>query len=105
MKSTNFKRLLFQEEEYKEMGVECVKKAYGLLEESTDWKVEKVTNKGDTIKSTHKDRIGKVFKLTGTVNYPAKLLLKELFYNIEHVPTWNPTLLESKIVRVRKWNT
>ncbi|XP_063701257.1 steroidogenic acute regulatory protein-like [Culicoides brevitarsis] len=88
-----------KEEEYKEMGVECVKKAYNLLEESTEWKVEKVTNKGDTIKSTHKDRVGKIFKLTGTVNYPAKLLLKELFYNIEHVPTWNPTLLESKIVR------
>uniref|UniRef100_A0A336ML17 CSON003305 protein n=1 Tax=Culicoides sonorensis TaxID=179676 RepID=A0A336ML17_CULSO len=88
-----------KEEEYKEMGIECVKKAFNLLQESSDWKVEKVTNKGDTIKSTHKDRIGKVFKLTGTVKYPAKLLLKELFYNIEHVPTWNPTLLESKIVR------
>lgn len=50
------------------MGIECVKKAYNLLLESANWKVEKVTNKGDTIKATCKDRIGKIFKLTVSLN-------------------------------------
>lgn len=60
----DFLLLYLKDDEYKEMGIECVKKAYNLLLESSNWKVEKVTNKGDTIKATQKDRIGKVFKLT-----------------------------------------
>lgn len=79
------------------MGIECVRKAYELLR-SEDWKVEKITKKGDTIQSVHRDKIGKVYRLTGRIRFPAKKLLHELFYKIEEVPTWNPTLLESKIV-------
>lgn len=45
------------------MGVECVRKAYALLE-STDWKVEKITSKGDTIQSCTQDNVGKIYKLT-----------------------------------------
>lgn len=87
-----------QDDEFKRMGIECVRKAYVLLE-STDWKLEKVTSKGDTIQSCTKDKVGKIYKLTGKVHYPAKKLLQELYYKIEEVPKWNPTLLESKIIR------
>lgn len=45
------------------MGRECVRKAFTLLE-SSDWNVEKVTNKGDTIQSSQRDKLGKVFRLT-----------------------------------------
>jgi hypothetical protein len=75
-----------------------VQKAYDLLE-SGNWKVEKVTSANDTISTTTRT-IGKVYKLTAKVNYSPKKLLQELFYNIETVPEWNPTLLESKIIRV-----
>lgn len=78
-------------------------KAYELLESST-WTVEKVTASNDTIFTTSKS-IGKVYKLRGKVNYPARKLLHELYYNIENVPSWNPTLLESKIIKVRKFCT
>lgn len=74
-------------------------KAYELLESST-WTVEKVTASNDSIYTTTKS-IGKVYKLRGQVNYPARKLLHELYYNIENVPSWNPTLLESKIIKVR----
>ncbi|XP_065085142.1 steroidogenic acute regulatory protein-like isoform X1 [Ochlerotatus camptorhynchus] len=87
-----------QDEEFKKMGVECVRKAYGLLE-TTDWKVEKITSKGDTIQSCNQDSVGKIYKLTAKIHYPAKKLLQELYYKIEEVPNWNPTLLESKIIR------
>ncbi|XP_021698708.1 steroidogenic acute regulatory protein-like isoform X3 [Aedes aegypti] len=87
-----------QDEEFKKMGVECVRKAYELLE-STDWKLEKMTSKGDTIQSCTKDKVGKIYKLTAKIHYPAKKLLQELYYKIEDVPNWNPTLLESKIIR------
>lgn len=87
-----------QDEEFKKMGVECVRKAYALLE-STDWKVEKITSKGDTIQSCTKESVGKIYKLTAKIHYPAKKLLQELYYKIEEVPSWNPTLLESKIIR------
>lgn len=38
----------------------------------------------------------------GRLKYPAKALCNELFYKIEEAPHWNPTMLESKIVRVSK---
>ena len=112
---------LLQDEEYLQMGLDCIRKAYELLE-SPDWKVEKVNKKGDTIRSKQKDKLGKIFRMTVSVwhvlhvkfkeilqstfilqariKYPAKELLQELFYKIEEVPKWNPTLLESRIVRV-----
>ena len=48
------------------MGRECVRKALGLLEAS-DWIAEKVTTKGDTIQSTQRDKLGKVFRLTVSI--------------------------------------
>ncbi|XP_055532213.1 steroidogenic acute regulatory protein-like [Wyeomyia smithii] len=87
-----------QDEEFKKMGSECVRKAYALLE-STDWKLEKLTSKGDTIQSCTQDKLGKIYRLTGKIHYPARKLLQELYYKIEDVPNWNPTLLESKIIR------
>uniref|UniRef100_A0A182Q372 START domain-containing protein n=1 Tax=Anopheles farauti TaxID=69004 RepID=A0A182Q372_9DIPT len=87
-----------QDEEFKKMGTECVRKAYMLLE-SDDWKIEKVTSKGDTIQSCQREEIGKVYKMTARINYPARKLLQELFYKIEDVPKWNPTLALSQIIR------
>uniref|UniRef100_A0A8W7PGD2 START domain-containing protein n=1 Tax=Anopheles coluzzii TaxID=1518534 RepID=A0A8W7PGD2_ANOCL len=90
--------LLDRDDEFKKMGTECVRKAYMLLE-SDGWKIEKVTAKGDTIQSCQQEKIGKIYKLTAKIHYPARKLLQELFYKIEDVPKWNPTLLESKIIR------
>uniref|UniRef100_A0A1B0D5P1 Uncharacterized protein n=1 Tax=Phlebotomus papatasi TaxID=29031 RepID=A0A1B0D5P1_PHLPP len=63
-----------KDEEYKRMALECVKKAYELLE-SEDWEVEK-----------------------GRVNSNAKKLVEDLFINIEEMPKWNPTLLDSRVI-------
>ena len=41
----------------------------------------------------------KVFKLTGYVDMSPRLLLEELFYKMEQVPAWNPTLTESRVVQ------
>lgn len=53
----------------------------------------------DVIYATTKP-IGKVYKLRAKVKYPAKKLLHELYYNMEEVPKWNPTLLETRIIKV-----
>ncbi|XP_055837692.1 steroidogenic acute regulatory protein-like [Episyrphus balteatus] len=87
-----------QDEDYRQQGLECVRKCYQLLKAS-DWKVEKVTQKNDTIQSINREKLGKIYRLTGRIKFPAKALLEELFYKIEDVPKWNPTLLESKILR------
>lgn len=71
--------------------------AYELLE-STAWKVEKVTASKDIIYTTDKS-FGKVYKLKAKVDYSPKKLLTELFYNIENIPEWNSTILESRIIR------
>lgn len=87
-----------QDDEFCQQGIDCIRKAYQLLQ-ATDWKLEKVTPKNDTIQSVQREKLGKIYRLTGRIKYPAKLLLEELFYKIEEVPKWNPTLLESKIIR------
>lgn len=38
--------------------------------------------------------------LKGRLKYSPKALCEELFYKIEGQPHWNPTMLESKIVKV-----
>ncbi|XP_037951370.1 steroidogenic acute regulatory protein-like [Teleopsis dalmanni] len=87
-----------EDNEFHQMGLDCLRKVYELLE-SSEWKCEKVNKKGDTIKSTQRDKLGKIYRLTARIKYPPKALLEELFYKIEDVPKWNPTLLESKIIR------
>lgn len=37
--------------------------------------------------------------LQGIVDLPPKLLLEELYYQIESVPKWNPTLVECRRVQ------
>ncbi|XP_013114451.1 steroidogenic acute regulatory protein-like [Stomoxys calcitrans] len=86
------------DEDYHQMGLDCVRRTYALLN-ATDWKVEKVTKKGDTINSIHREKMGKIYKLTGRLKYPAKALCNEMFYKVEEMPHWNPTTLEAKMVR------
>ena len=45
------------------MALDCVRRAYELVE-SPDWKVEKVTSKGDTIRTTQREKLGKIYRLT-----------------------------------------
>uniref|UniRef100_A0A182S5R1 START domain-containing protein n=1 Tax=Anopheles maculatus TaxID=74869 RepID=A0A182S5R1_9DIPT len=87
-----------EDQQFKRMGTECVRRAYSVLE-SDSWKIEKVTAKGDTIQSCQIDKLGKVYKLTAKIHYPARKLLEVLFYKIEDVPKWNPTIVQSKIIR------
>ncbi|TRY68621.1 hypothetical protein TCAL_12158 [Tigriopus californicus] len=86
------------EMEYRKRGQETLEEAWRLLN-SSDWKLEKRNSHGDTVHSKHIRGNKKVFKLTGKVMIPPKLLLEELFYQIEDVPSWNPTLKECKTIQ------
>ena len=39
--------------------------------------------------------------MQSVVDLPPRLLLEELFYRVENVPKWNPTLVESYTIQVR----
>lgn len=79
------------------LGLECIRRSYDLLI-CPDWKFEKQTNRGDKIYSSQREGLGKVYRLTATVNYSASALIYEMFTKVEDVPKWNPSLLESKVV-------
>lgn len=34
------------------------------------------------------------------MNLPAKTLLHKLYYGIEEMPKWNPTVLEARVIKV-----
>lgn len=98
-RSGNFNAgLVLQEAEFRQLGEECAKTAWCLLN-SSDWKVEKSSGMdGDTIHSRHVGK-KKLFKLQGEVHLPAKFLLEELFYRSESLPTWNPTITEYRTIQ------
>lgn len=41
-----------------------------------------------------------IFLFQGQVNVPAKILLNKLYHGIEEMPSWNPAVIESKILKV-----
>ncbi|XP_058983795.1 steroidogenic acute regulatory protein-like [Musca domestica] len=86
------------DEEYHRQALECIRRTYGFLCDN-DWKLEKVTKRGERISSIYREGYGKIYKLTCSLKYPAKALCYEIYHNIEKVPTWNPTMLESKIIK------
>ena len=86
--------------EFRQLGEECAKTAWCLLN-SSDWKLEKSGSmSGDTVHSRYVGK-KKLFKLQGVVNLPAKFLLEELFYRSESLPTWNPTITEYRTIQAR----
>ncbi|XP_073811698.1 steroidogenic acute regulatory protein-like [Musca autumnalis] len=89
---------IIEEEEYHRQALECIRRTYGFLCDN-DWKLEKVTRRGERISSIYREGYGKIYKLTCSLKYPAKALCREIYDNIEKVPTWNPTMLESKIIK------
>ena len=65
---------------------------------SPDWKLEKKLENGDMVQVKTVKR-KKLFKLTGYVEMSPRQLLEELFYKIEEVPGWNPTLTDCRIIQ------
>jgi len=86
-----------QEREYIKMGEEMLASAWDTLN-SADWKLEKQLDNGDRVQVKQVNG-KKVFRLTGYVNISPKQLLEELFYKMEQVPSWNPTLVECRTIQ------
>ena len=79
------------------MGDQLLQTAWETLN-SQDWKLEKKLDNGDMVHvKTVKGK--KLFKLTGYVRMAPRQLLEELFYKIEEVPGWNPTLTDCRIIQ------
>ena len=79
------------------MGEQLLQTAWQTLN-SPDWKLEKKLDNGDMVQvQTMKGK--KLFKLTGYVRISPRQLLEELFYKIEEVPGWNPTLTDCRIIQ------
>jgi len=86
------------ENEFKRRAEEALVQAWKLLNSEDGWKQEQLLDNGDEVLSKYKGS-KKLFKLTGIVELPPKLLLEELYYGIESVPSWNPTLDECKTIQ------
>lgn len=87
---------------YKSKGFADVQATLELMD-CIDWKLEKiVTSTGDRIQSIQRKKIGKIYRLTGQVNLPASVLFHRLYHGMENVPSWNPTVLEARVLRVSR---
>lgn len=41
-----------------------------------------------------------LLKLKGQVKLPAKELFRKLYFRIDEIPLWNPTVIEARIIKV-----
>ncbi|GFG33052.1 hypothetical protein Cfor_00058 [Coptotermes formosanus] len=90
-----------QDMKYRQEGQDVLEVSWRILN-SPDWKLEKETADGDRVYSKKMPVVGKVFKLTGIVGFPAHQLLHELFSKAENIPKWNPTILETRTIQSGK---
>lgn len=86
-----------QEGEYKKIGEELLSAAWRTIN-SPDWKLEKKLENGDMVQVKQVNG-KKVFKLTGYVDISPRKLLEELFYGVDNVISWNPTLTEFRTIQ------
>jgi len=91
--------VILKDEDYIRKGIECFEEAWATLN-SDGWKEEKRTAEGDVVHSKFIRRTHKIFRITANVDMPPQLLYEELHNNIENVPTWNPTLIECRSLKV-----
>ncbi|CAM1300287.1 STARD3 (predicted) [Pycnogonum litorale] len=92
-------RLLTAKElEFKKKAKETLETVLSIVN-SDGWKLEKTSKYGDTVHSKRDKQVGKVFLLKGIVEINPEQLLKELFYRMEEIPKWNPTVLYCKILQ------
>ncbi|XP_071442814.1 steroidogenic acute regulatory protein-like isoform X2 [Hetaerina americana] len=103
VKVNSHRKLSPQEEEYKKKGREALRDAWRLVN-SDGWRLEKKGSDDkeggdalDEVCSMHlsSPKGKKIYRLKGRVELPPKFLLNELFFRIDNVPNWNPTLIES----------
>jgi len=91
--------------DYKAIAKDVVETAWQTLTKSTDWKLESDSKStGDRIESKFLDD-RKIYRLTATLEIPARILLEELFYKVESSHLWNPLVTECKIVQNLDSNT
>lgn len=111
-----------EDELYRNKGMADVEAAIELLD-CIDWKCEKIIPAtGDRIQSIQRKRYGKIYRLTvrntsfflnfnhvinhksilsqGQVKVPAKELFRKLYFGIDEMPLWNPTVLEATVIKV-----
>ncbi|CAB3380027.1 Hypothetical predicted protein [Cloeon dipterum] len=74
--------------------------AWSVLNSTSGWKREKDTTEGDLVESKGVAKQRKIFRLKGQIEIPPKLLLEELYYKVEDMPAWNPTIIQSRRLQV-----
>jgi len=92
------KPLTGQEREFIKTGEEVLATALRIIN-STDWRLERQTDNGDTVQVKFVNG-KKVFKLTGYLHTAPAALMEELYYRLEDLPSWNPTVEEVRLVQV-----
>jgi len=90
---------------YKPMAKDVLDKAWTTMSKSMDWKFHSESKStGDKIE-TKLFNNRKIFRLTTTLDIPARILLEELFYKAEGSPSWNDLVTEIQIIQTLDSNT
>jgi len=103
--STRVRSCQYMKNRYKPMSKDVLDKAWTTMTKSTDWKFHSESKgTGDKLE-TKMFNNRKIFRLTTTLDIPARLLLEELFYKAEGSPKWNDLVTEIKVVQTLDSNT
>ncbi|XP_076309322.1 steroidogenic acute regulatory protein-like isoform X2 [Tachypleus tridentatus] len=83
--------------EYKIKVDEALEEALEIIS-SGSWKTEIFVNE-DVVQSRQVSKYGKVFKFVGKIKITPLKVIHHLFYNIESMPEWNPTIKQIKVLQ------
>lgn len=96
-----------QDQEYIQLGDELMDTVWEIHQTKEGWKLEKGDNPVDGIvHSTYNKKIKrKVYRLQAEVDFRAQYLWEECAYHLEENSSWNPTLVESRVLQSISDNT
>ncbi|KAG8201097.1 hypothetical protein JTE90_028767 [Oedothorax gibbosus] len=86
-----------KKKDYQQVAEEALQKAVSIIE-SDGWKKERSNGNGDIIYSKTIPIYGKVFKFEGILNMPAAKVIDILYYKVEEMHKWNPTVKKCRII-------
>jgi len=98
-KRSRSKPISDQERELKKLAEDMLFKAKNNMDDESGWKVERQCQATGDIVQVKTINRKKVFRLTSTVDVAPSVLLADLYYEIEKMPRWNPTVVDCKILQ------
>ncbi|XP_054907914.1 stAR-related lipid transfer protein 3 isoform X2 [Poeciliopsis prolifica] len=93
------KAAALQEEEYIKQGQEAMSVLEEFLNQEENWKLEKISDTGDSVYTMETPNYGKIFILKALMQCPAEFIYQEAILQPEKVSEWTKTVVSCQVLQ------